>query len=141
MYGISKITKNIYVGGIIEDYSKLSELGIKAVINCRAEQHDDTELLTKMGISYYWIPLADALGPRRDQFDAVFRILDIYGEIPVLVHCTLGVGRSPCLVGGYMIKNGMDWKKALRHLQIMRPEVDMSENQVLKLKRLEERLK
>lgn len=44
---------------------------------------------------------------------------------PVVVHCLLGMSRSPAILAGYLHRTGFSsYEAALRHLQELRPSVD-----------------
>jgi len=127
------IDKKLYMSGAIKDYSKLVELGIKHVVNCRAEQHDDIALLTDLGISYYYIPLADADCGRFDQMETFVKITRMT-EGPVLVHCMQGRGRAVLMASSYLIFNyNYTSEKALEKIKKDRPYIQPTGKQIEKL--------
>ena len=85
MLKIDWIDNKLGVSGAIDNYNLLEKENIKAVINVRAELHDDMNELTKRMIQYYWIPIPDWSGPRSAQIRLFIDLVDnIKGK--VLVH-------------------------------------------------------
>jgi protein-tyrosine phosphatase len=131
---IDKIDDKLYLSGSITNYEYLKELGITAVINCRAECHDDVYELTKMGIAYYWLPIVDNLAPsisiHYPPFENILR-----REERVLTHCQQGAGRSASLVVMYLIKfYNLKPQEAMDRLGEIRPITKlMTETQVEKI--------
>lgn len=130
---ISKIGDSMYLSGSIIDYNILTKLHIDAVINLKAEQHDDVWELTKRGIAYFWIPVADWGAPRSDQFTACFRIAKEYHN--VLIHCAVGKGRSVVMVAAVLLNNSpaLPVEDALQIIKEIRPIALPTENQRKKL--------
>lgn len=134
MWNIDQLNDNIYLSGAIEDYNRLTELGITTVINLRAEQHDDVWELTKRGISYFWIPMADGAAPRSDQIRAFLELSDgVYFKI--LVHCTAGKGRTGFMAAAYLLNKNpsLSIQEAIKYTIERRPVVDLTEPQLKKL--------
>lgn len=132
---LTRIDDTLILSGAIDNYNLLVEKGVSAVVNCRAEQHDDILELTRRGISYYYLPFADATIPRRDQIQTFLEICE--REQTVLVHCTLGVGRSAFLViayFGYFYDLGLE--ESIKKLKRDRPIVDFNDVQIKGLEKL-----
>ena len=133
---ITNIDNKLYLSGFIEDYSELSKLRITAVVNCCIEQHDNICELTRRNIAYYYLPVADAMAPRRDQIQTFLSICKkVEGKI--LVHCALGVGRSAFYAVSYLVDiRNQKLEKAIMHLIKMRPYVCFNQTQEDKLLKL-----
>jgi protein tyrosine/serine phosphatase len=88
--------------------------GIKTVINLR-EEHDQRELVEKLGMKYVHIPL-NAWDPVSD--DAIrtfFRAVNDPANQPVFVHCQRGTDRTGVMVGFYRIAfEGWDGPRAYK---------------------------
>lgn len=130
---MSTITDRLYLSGSILDYNLLNEIHIGAVINLRAEQHDDVWELTKRGIAYYWIPIADWGAPRSDQINACMRA--IKENHRVLVHCAVGKGRAAFMVITWLLLADatLSVVDAIKKVTDIRSVVDLTDNQKRKL--------
>ena len=133
---ISKITQKLYLSGSIDNYTELKDFKIGVVVNCRAEQHDDVSELTKQGIAYFWIPINDWGPPRHDQIETFMRVCYSNPLKNILVHCTLGRGRSAFLAVVYMISTQkMDIKNAIEYVSEKRPGISLTDVQLKKLRK------
>jgi len=133
---ITWIDKKLAVSDIIDDYDYLRKKKIKKIINLRSECHDDLELLAKLGIGYYYIPIPDSFAPR---FNQIASFIDIVEKSPknekILVHCSEGKGRSifMCLV--YLIRTyNRSPEQAIEQLNHIRPSISVTPNQEHKIK-------
>lgn len=101
---IDWIDDKLGISSSIDNYDKLSDEGVDAVINVRGEYHDDIYELSKRTIAYFWIPIPDWLPPRKRQIDEFLRIVNgVDGK--TLVHCEAGIGRSGSLTIAYLIES------------------------------------
>lgn len=130
---ITKIDERIYLSGAIQDYNLLKELNISAVLNLRAEQHDDIYELTNRGIAYYFVPVSDYLAPRMDQIKACINIID--HSFKILIHCSVGRGRSAMIVAAWLMKeNGyINIEECIDFIVEKRPNVALTSAQYDKL--------
>ncbi len=140
---ITEITKNLYLSGAITNYESL-EGKIDIVVNCRSECHDAIDELTKKGIPYYWIPIADWGAPVHDQIETFLNIIRKYPDKRVLVHCAQGKGRSAMLVVVAVLEyfnrnvktscgDGYSIADAIKFVKEKRPIVDLTRAQIDKL--------
>ena len=130
---IDWIDEQVGLSGAIDDYNQL-EGTVDFVVNARMECHDDLIELSKRGISYFWIPVVDYFPPTADQMKSLIKIIKCNPGKKILVHCTLGMGRSATLVLMYMIwKYEYTVEEALSKLQAIRPKVLPTQMQVDKL--------
>ena len=136
MTNITDINNTFLLSGCIDNYNELTERHVATVINCRMEQHDDISELSRRNIAYYWIPFADATAPRRDQIETFLDICNKHTD-RILIHCTLGVGRSAFLAIVYLVMfHRLSLDDALKMLKRKRPIVSFNECQLDKLKKL-----
>ena len=102
----SKIFPNLYLGSEYTAVNKkvLDELNIKAIINITP---DVPNYFEKEGIYYHQIPVGDDLYTEIACYfeDAVeFINSHIKNGKSVLVHCRMGISRSPSIVIAYIMK-------------------------------------
>jgi len=122
---IDYVDKKLAISASIDDYDSLCG-EITMVVNLRSEQHDDIYELTKRGISYFWIPIADWGAPRADQIE-LFLSLMKYSKGTVLLHCAMGKGRTVMLAIAYLLDKGLvksieegeEWIKNINHFPDM----------------------
>lgn len=115
----SKLDDNFYRSGQPEgeDYKKLSELGIKTIINLRLSGFNQVRKERKMvesnGMQFVNIPLNPFLHPNRRQIKTYYKIIDNPNNLPVLVHCKYGQDRTGIMTALYRVKvYNWDYNKA-----------------------------
>lgn len=122
-----QITDNLWLGGAPlypRDYRFLLEAGIDAVVNIRAERHDDYELYERHGIDYLQLKVLDILIPPPEILDegVAFIHKHIKAGNTVLVHCAKGRGRSNTLLAAYLMRyQGMSFDEANQLIESKRP--------------------
>jgi len=132
---ITKITDNVYLSGAITNYEQLDDIDV--VINCRSECHDAVDTLSKMGISYFWIPVPDWGAPVHEQCTTFLNIIRDCQFKNVLVHCAQGRGRSAMLVMLAVVDANygeMSVDEAINFVKEKRPIVSLTEIQERKLR-------
>src|SRR2546429_96230 len=133
---MSWVNDHLAVGGRIrpEDIRALGRIGIKHVVDTRAEYCDDREALAQENIELLHLPTPDthplSIGQLMQGAVWVNERLD-KGE-HVLIHCEHGVGRSVLLTCAVLVARGMyasaaldlvkrkRWQAAPNHQQIVR---------------------
>lgn len=107
----TKYNDNYYRGGKPdkEKYDDLQKLGIKTIIDLRANNKKKVEKLTEefkeFGIQYKNIPLNAFNPPKEKEIKEFFSIVDNTENQPVYVHCTFGQDRTGVMSGLYRIVN------------------------------------
>lgn len=97
-----------------EDILTLKSRGVQAIINLR-EEATESEFFTKQcGMKYLFLPVVDWAIPTKSQVLTFLQFLEQPENLPALVHCAAGVGRTGTFVACYRISKGMDAEEALR---------------------------
>src|SRR5262245_37992573 len=80
--------------------------GITAVLNLRAEAQD--VFVEPMPGAYLWLPVVDHGDPTVEQLLTGAQFVDamVRADRRVLVHCKMGIGRSPTMVAAYLVWTG-----------------------------------
>jgi protein-tyrosine phosphatase len=127
-----EITPQLWLGGAPayeRDYELLEKAGITAVVNIRAERHDDVERYKKNGIAYLQLKVLDVTVPPLEILDE--GVAFIHREIEkengiVLVHCAKGRARSATLLAAYLMAyEGYNFDEVNQFMQGKRPLVKL----------------
>jgi rhodanese-related sulfurtransferase len=128
------LTEGLAVGGAfgIEKAALLAEAhGISAVVDLRAEDCDDEEILRAAGIDLLHLPTPDlypATHQHLEQGVAFVRERLARGD-KVLIHCQHGIGRSALLALCVLVDLGFEPLDALRRAKDRRQIVSPSRSQ------------
>ena len=76
-----------------EGYTRLSEIGVKTVVNLQQENPQEKERLPA-GVNYIYIPIPDQHEPTEAQARQFLDVVANPANWPVLVHCHGGEGRA-----------------------------------------------
>jgi protein-tyrosine phosphatase len=129
------LSKSLFVSGTIDNYKDLETNDITTVVNLKSEEHDTISVLTRMGIAYYYIPVADWGSPRSEQISTLLKIWD-NTKGNMLLHCAEGRGRSASMaIAIIMHDNVVSFDKAKKQVETRRPCVAMLPEQMRKIRR------
>lgn len=115
------VTDQVAVGGIAISPTNWQELiqetGVSAVVNLRSEYHDSFS--PPMPTAYLWLPVEDHSEPSREQLLLGAEFIDtvVQSGQRVLVHCRMGIGRSPTMAAAYLILTGLSVEEAIRQVE------------------------
>jgi protein tyrosine/serine phosphatase len=87
---------------------KLSELGIKTIINLRGasdETHKQQAEAESSGLRYFNIPMSALGRPSDEQVERALAIIDTRENWPVFVHCQRGADRTGVVIAVYRISH------------------------------------
>ncbi len=134
---LSWITPSLAVGGAIHtrDISRLRQIGITAVVDCREEASDDELAMARNGVEFLRLPTPDAHTLTQESLDrgvAWVRERMVQGG-RVYVHCSHGVGRAPELGACVLVADGFLPGRALELVRARRWQALPNEEQVLGL--------
>ena len=115
------ITEQIATGGAAispDNWRALAEeMGITAVVNLRAEYQD--VFAAPQPIAYLWLPVEDHKDPTSEQM--LLGVQFIHAAVQaghrVLIHCKMGIGRSPTLAAAYLVWTGVSIDEAIRQVE------------------------
>lgn len=104
---------------------------IRAVVDLRAEECDDAEVLEKAGIRFLHLPTPDMNAVELAMLNQGVRFAGEHLERGerVLIHCQHGIGRSAMLALCVMVDRGMEPLQALRQAKQRRLCVSPSPSQ------------
>ena len=128
-----RITDVIYLGSRIasvEEYKRLRAHGVRACVDMKREGADPWDFE-----AFLWLPTIDhdAPSPIHLQMGIGFLRQCDRQQLPVLVHCMAGVGRSSALVLAYLLAfpfRGSSPRDALDFLASRRPVVNPTSEQI-----------
>ncbi|MDD3013332.1 MAG: tyrosine-protein phosphatase [Candidatus Gastranaerophilales bacterium] len=107
-FAFDVVSKNFLRGSKPElsDLQALKEIGTKAVIDLigDSQTNKEKEIVKKLGMKYFHIPLKDNESPTREQVDQFFEIVKNELNLPIFVHCRAGKDRTGIMSAIYSIK-------------------------------------
>ena len=103
-----QVNENLYRGAQPQrgGLKKLSELGIKTVINLRGaseDTHNEQAEAEALGMRYFNIPMSGLGRPTDEQVERALAVIDARENWPVFVHCQRGADRTGVIIAVYRI--------------------------------------
>lgn len=131
---LSWIAPHLAVGARIPWGSErsLSQRGIRAVVDLRAEEQDDEEALRGEGIALLCLPVDDGMGCSQATLQRGVAWVEPWLERgdSVLIHCEHGIGRSALLACCVLARQGYEPLAALSLARARRPIISPSRAQL-----------
>ena len=95
----------------------VDEMDISAVVNLRSEYQD--VFTPPMPIAYLWLPVKDHTNPTLEQLLLGAQFIDtaVQNGQRVLIHCKMGIGRSPTMAAAYLVSTGLSVDEAARQVE------------------------
>lgn len=138
---MSWVNEHLAVGGRVHpgDIKALALIGVRHVVDTRAEHCDDREALAYEGIELLYLPTPDTHPLSIEQLMQgttwVNERMD-RGE-HVLIHCEHGVGRSVLLTCAVLVARGIHASAALELVQRKRWQAAPNHQQIVRLREFE----
>jgi protein-tyrosine phosphatase len=123
----NQVDDGLYLGNQLTANSRsfLKENKIRYIVNCAYDPMEYNEEIS--GINYLQLPLKDEPSQRLLPYfkHVVEFIQESLKHGPVLVHCELGISRSPSMIVAYLLATkGMNVQEAFQHLSSFSPSVN-----------------
>ena len=121
-YEIKWVTDYLAVGRAPMSYEEFDQIrgeGVNAIVNLCHEYSDLHILEEQAGFEVYYLPIYDEHAPDMDALDKALDWLDgaLYHKKKVLVHCRFGQGRTGTFTSAYLLRRGLDMKRAEKELK------------------------
>ncbi|HEY8461137.1 MAG TPA: tyrosine-protein phosphatase [Blastocatellia bacterium] len=103
-----QVNENLYRGAQPRrgGVKKLSELGIKTIVNLRGASDDTRKEQAEAeasGMRYFNIPMSSLGRPADEQVERALAVIDARENWPVFVHCKRGADRTGVIIAAYRI--------------------------------------
>ncbi len=82
-------------------------------LDLREEATESAFFAKQAGLNYLYLPVVDWDLPSLEQVEEFLEFLEVPENVPSLVHCAMGVGRTGTFVSCYRIRQGMNPNEAL----------------------------
>src|SRR4030042_3196158 len=126
-YPLSWVTDQLAVGHAPMSYDELKsirEQGIDGIVNLCGEYCDLHQIEKGYGFEVYYLPVQDNEAPSLQENEKALQWLDeaVYLGKKILIHCTLGIGRTGTFLISYLLRRGFSPKLARKKLEKTRAE-------------------
>jgi protein-tyrosine phosphatase len=102
-----------------EELTSIRDQGIDAIVNLCGEYCDLHQIELGHGFEVYYLPVEDNKATSLQENEKAIQWLEeaIHLGKKVLVHCTLGIGRTGTFVTAYLLRRGFSLKLAKEKLK------------------------
>lgn len=127
----SFLDSNLAIGGVCNT-AVLSKNGFNCILDMREEDKHDEELISKLGINYFRIPVTDRKTPTMsDTYQAIDWLKkNLQENRKIFIHCNLGRGRGPMIACLYLISKGIQASEAIKMVKRTRRYTYFNKNQI-----------
>lgn len=116
---MGKVTGQVHITGPLtpERWQELHDEGFTVVVNLQAESQDRFGDMPPD--AYLWLPVVDFHDPTPEQMLLGARFINaaVKAGKKVVLHCKMGIGRSPMLAAAYLVTTGMGVEEALEQVK------------------------
>jgi protein-tyrosine phosphatase len=126
-YFLNWVTDQLAVGHAPMSYEELSSIrdqGVDSIVNLCGEYCDLHQIEKDYGFEVYYLPVQDNQAPSLQEIEKALQWLDeaVYLGKKILIHCTLGIGRTGTFITSYLLRRGFSLKLARKKLAKTRAE-------------------
>ncbi|MFP4036280.1 MAG: dual specificity protein phosphatase family protein [Desulfobacteraceae bacterium] len=127
LYPLTWVTPRLAVGHAPMSYKELESIrdqGIKAIMNLGLELRELARFEEEQGFEVYFLPVEDQGFPDLSELEKALDWLDecVYLGKKVLIHCRFGIGRTGTVVYSYLLRKGLDARKAEKKMRGIRSQ-------------------
>jgi len=120
-YPLTWVTEQLAVGHAPMSYDELKSIrqqGIDGIVNLCGEYFDLHQIEKDFGFEVYYLPVQDNQAPSPQETEKALQWLDeaVYLGKKILIHCTLGIGRTGTFMTSYLLRRGFSLKLARKKL-------------------------
>ena len=117
-------------------------MGIESVLDLREPDGHDASMLADAALHYYHHPMREFDPPTLAQLEEGVRwsLAEMAAGRSVLVHCRIGKSRSACMACAILIGQGHRLSSAMTTVREARPDMILTEEQLVRLEELETRV-
>ncbi len=110
----------------------VSRMGIESVLDLREPDGHDASMLAEANLHYYHYPMPEFDPPTLAQLEEGVRwsLTEMAAGRTVLVHCRLGVSRSPLMACAILVRTGHQVSQAITDVMKARPGAQLTEEQL-----------
>lgn len=111
-----------YDGQLERDLGILHEEGIRAIISL-TEWPLESDKVEAKNMAYLHLPIPDMQPPTLRDIIEFIQFVDQCNnnKLPVVVHCSAGLGRTGTMLASYLVKKGRSTAEALAQVRKIRP--------------------
>lgn len=126
-YPLHWVTDRLALGHAPMSYDELKsirEQGVDGIVNLCGEYCDLHQIEEDYGFEVYYLPVQDNEAPSLQETEKALQWLDesVYLGKKILIHCTLGIGRTGTFLTSYLLRRGFSPKLARKKLAKTRAE-------------------
>jgi len=107
-----------------DELKSIRKQGIDGIVNLCGEYCDLHQIEKDFGFEVYYLPVQDNQAPSPQETEKALQWLDeaVYLGKKILIHCTLGIGRTGTFMTSYLLRRGFSLKLARKKLAKTRAE-------------------